>query len=99
MIRFCSLLFAVAAAASLRAAPLTQPSVVTITEDRRLVVNGSPFLLIGTSPGPRATLITPEGRDGWAELAEGGINVVRGATPLDDADFTKVQLFDAQIEA
>lgn len=57
--------------------PLTRPSKVAITPDGRLTVDGNPFFLIGTAPAPPVDLRTPEGGDGWAELAEGGLNVVR----------------------
>jgi hypothetical protein len=54
------------------------PTKVAITPDGRLLVDERPFFFIGTAPGPEIDLKTPEGRDGWAELAAGGITVVRG---------------------
>jgi hypothetical protein len=63
---------------SLGAPPSPGPTKVTIAEDGRLLVNGQPFFFIGTAPGPPVDLKTPEGGDGWAELAAGGISVVRG---------------------
>jgi hypothetical protein len=54
------------------------PTKIAITPNGRLLVDGQPFFFIGTAPGPQIDLKTPEGGDGWAELAAGGITVVRG---------------------
>ncbi|MCX7016748.1 MAG: hypothetical protein NTW86_30020 [Candidatus Sumerlaeota bacterium] len=54
---------------------------VRIAPDGRLLINNHPSFFIGFSPGPPIGLETPEGGDGWAELAEGGIRVVREGAP------------------
>jgi hypothetical protein len=66
------------------------PTKTEMTADGRLLVNGKPYFFIGTSPGPELILKTPEGGDGWAELAAGGINVVRGYPGMHDADSTTI---------
>jgi hypothetical protein len=57
---------------------LTKPSKTALTPDGRLLLNGKPTFFIGTNPGPPIDLKTPDGRNGWAELAAGGLNCVRG---------------------
>lgn len=57
------------------------PVRLSITPDGRLMLNGRPYFFIGFAPGPPIDLQTPEGGDGWAEMAEGGMSVVRGPVP------------------
>lgn len=59
-------------------APLKAPAKLSITEDGRLLKDGRPFFFVGFAPGPPLHFETPEGGDGWAEMAEGGMTVVRG---------------------
>ncbi len=54
------------------------PAKLSITPDGRLMLNGRPYFFIGFAPGPPLDFLTPEGGDGWAEMAEGGMSVVRG---------------------
>lgn len=54
---------------------------VTITPDVKIRVDGHPFLPIALNPGPPANLVTPEGSDGWSELAQGGVSLVRAGAP------------------
>lgn len=51
---------------------------VTLSSDARLLVDGNPHFSLALSPGPPIDIKTPEGADGWAEFAEGGIDLVRG---------------------
>ncbi len=81
------------------AEPLTSSSVVTVVSGGRLEVDGNPFLLIGTAPGPPADLRTPEGGDGWTELAGDGLNVVRGIVALDEASAKNRRVFDDYMDA
>ena len=62
------------------------PVKFSVAPDGRLLKDGQPYFFIGTAPGPRIDLRTPEGGDGWAELAAGGITVVRGG--VSDEDWT-----------
>jgi len=55
-----------------------EPTKFSVAPDGRLLKDGQPYFFIGMAPGPRIDLKTPEGDDGWAELAAGGVNVVRG---------------------
>jgi hypothetical protein len=80
----------VSVTASTSAPATSTSSSTTLTVDKRLLVNGIPTFFIGTAPGPPVDLRTPEGRDGWAELAEGGITVVRSVVPLDSDDPTSL---------
>lgn len=57
---------------------LTKKTKTALTPDGRLLLNGEPTFFIGTNPGPPVDIKTPEGGNGWAELAAGGINCVRG---------------------
>jgi len=59
---------------------LWSASQASITGDGRLLVDGIPTFFIGFNPGPPLDLKTPEGRDGWAEMAAGGMAAVRGGT-------------------
>jgi hypothetical protein len=54
---------------------------VTITPEAQLRVNGHPFLPIALNPGPPTDLTNPEGADGWTELAQGGVTLVRAGAP------------------
>lgn len=54
------------------------PAKFGFTPDGRLLINDQPYFFIGTAPGPPIDLKTPEGGDGWAEMAAGGMTVVRG---------------------
>jgi hypothetical protein len=56
----------------------SSPFKLAITSDGRLVKNGQPLFFIGFAPGPPLDFKTPEGGDGWAEMVEGGMTVVRG---------------------
>lgn len=67
------------------------PTKTQLTADGRLLVNGQPTFFIGTAPGPDLNLKTPEGGDGWTELASGGINVVRSFPALNDASTSVLQ--------
>lgn len=75
------LLFAVSGVAQ-TTATVTSTS---MTSDGRLLVAGQPYFFIGLAPGPSVDIRTPEGGDGWRELAEGGVNVVRGLPAMNDA--------------
>lgn len=46
---------------------------IGIEKDNTLTLNGERFFPIGVAPGPPYDLKTPDGGDGWKELAEGGI--------------------------
>lgn len=59
------------------------PVKLSITPDGRLMLNGRPHFFIGFAPGPPLDFQTPEGGDGWAEMAEGGMSVVRGGPSRD----------------
>lgn len=67
------LVFAIASAAA--CAP---PVKIGIEKDNTLTFSGKRFLPLGVAPGPRsADFKTPDGKDGWKELADGGINYFR----------------------
>ena len=69
LIVLCCLLIASAAgAASVK---------IGIEKDNTLTLNSERFFPIGVAPGPPCDLKTPDGRDGWKELADGGINFFR----------------------
>ncbi len=53
------------------------PVKIGIEKDRTLTFNGERFLPLGVAPGPPADFKTPDGKDGWKELADGGINYFR----------------------
>ena len=74
-----------AAASGLAAATQVSaaPAKVTIAPDGRLLINGQPTFFFGFAPGPQVGFRTPEGGDGWAEMAAGGMSVVRGWMPED----------------
>lgn len=75
------------------------PSKVEIALDGRLFVDDVPTFFLGFAPGPPVDLKTPEGGDGWAELAEGGISVVRhGAPPRTDWNEEAEDLFEAYLD-
>jgi len=57
---------------------LSGPVNLSIADDGRLMLNGRSYFFIGFAPGPPINLKTPEGGNGWAELAEAGNVVVRG---------------------
>jgi len=83
-------LFALASAACARTS-------VRIDKDNRWIVNGKPYFALGLSGAPPADLKTPDGKDGWAELASGGINWMRiGAFPWKEEAVHDVQ---AQMDA
>ncbi|MDM8006669.1 MAG: hypothetical protein QUV05_11055 [Phycisphaerae bacterium] len=71
------------------------PVKLSITPDGRLMLNGRPYFFIGFAPGPPLDFQTPEGGDGWAEMAEGGMSVVRGGaspggwTPQAEEQFSR----------
>ena len=46
---------------------------IGIEKDNTLTLNGERFFPLGVAPGPPHDLKTPDGGDGWKELAEGGI--------------------------
>jgi len=57
-------------------------STVAIEKDNHWTVDGKPYFALGLSGAPPADLKTPDGKDGWAELAAGGVNWMRiGAYP------------------
>lgn len=59
-----------------------QATSVIIDKDNRWIVDGKPYFALGLSGAPPADLKTPDGKDGWAELASGGVNWMRiGAFP------------------
>jgi len=74
-------LFALAIGVACPAEPRTGPTRVRISPDGRLLIDHQPFFFIGFAPGPPLDLKTPEGGDGWAEMAAGGMSVVRAAVP------------------
>lgn len=53
------------------------PVKIGIEKDRTITLNGERFLPLGVAPGPPADLKTPDGKDGWKELSDGGINYFR----------------------
>ena len=53
------------------------PVKIGTEKDHTLTFNGRRFLPLGVAPGPPADFKTPDGRDGWKELADGGINYFR----------------------
>jgi len=70
---------------------------VLIDKDNRWIVDGKPYFALGLSGAPPADLKTPNGKDGWAELASGGINWMRiGAYPWKQEAIGDVQ---AQMDA
>jgi hypothetical protein len=77
---------------------LTKKTVTAMAPDGRLLLNGTPTFFIGTNPGPRIDIKTPEGKNGWAELASGGINVVRGMD-INDAKPETIQGARAYMDA
>lgn len=61
---------------------------IGIESDHTLTFNGERFLPLGVAPGPTYDLKTPDGKNGWKELADGGINYFRTGphgTVWDDA--------------
>lgn len=69
------------------------PTRVRVLPDGRMTLNGNPYFFVGTAPGPPLNLKTPEGRDGWVELAEGGISMLRSIPNCDPwTSETKQQL-------
>jgi hypothetical protein len=70
---------------------VAQVTKTELTQDGRLLVNGQPAFFIGTAPGPDIGLKTPEGGDGWAELASGGINVMRTFPTMNEASTQTLQ--------
>ncbi len=71
---------ALAAGAEAQSQSDTKAAKVGFTSDGRLLINGEPTFFIGFAAGPPIDLKTPEGGDGWAEMAAGGMRVVRGDT-------------------
>ena len=70
---------------------------VRLDKDNRWIVNGKPYFALGLSGAPPADLKTPDGKDGWAELASGGVNWMRiGAYPWKEEAIGDVQ---AQMDA
>lgn len=53
------------------------PVKIGIEKDRTITLNGQRFLPLGVAPGPPFDLKTPDGKNGWKELADGGINYFR----------------------
>jgi len=74
----CVLVTALLAGGPASAGQGDSPVKLSITPDGRLTLNGRPYFFIGFAPGPPLDFQTPEGGDGWAEMAEGGMSVVRG---------------------
>jgi len=72
---------------------------VSISDDGRLLVDGTPTFFIAFSPGPPVDLRTPEGGDGWAEMAEGGMLVVRGDSHYGDWTAEYVAAFGPYLDA
>lgn len=50
---------------------------IGIEKDHTLTLNGERFFPLGVAPGPPYDLKTPDGKNGWKELADGGINYFR----------------------
>jgi hypothetical protein len=70
---------------------------VAIDKDNRWIVGGKPYFALGLSGAPPADLKTPDGSDGWVELASGGVNWMRiGAYPWKKSAIGDVQ---AQMDA
>ena len=46
---------------------------IAIEKDNTLIFDGARVFPLGVAPGPPADLTTPDGRNGWKELADGGI--------------------------
>src|SRR2546428_12538784 len=68
-------------------------SVVTIEQATGcLLIDGRPVFPIGLSEPPPLGGKTPEGNDGWAEVASGGVNFIRSGS----GDWSLPQI-DAQI--
>jgi len=61
----------------LSSAAIAGPVKIGIEKDNRITFNGQPFMPLGVSPGPPTDFKTPDGKDGWKELADGGINYFR----------------------
>jgi len=75
------------------------PARVEVLSDGRLAVNGVPTFFLGFAPGPPMDLKTPEGGNGWQELAEGGISVVRqGAAPRTDWNDEEESRFEQYLD-
>lgn len=53
------------------------PVKIGIEKDHTVTLNGKRFIPLGVAPGPPADFKTPDGKDGWKELADGGINYFR----------------------
>lgn len=69
------------------------PVKVGIEKDRTITLNGERFLPLGVAPGPPFDLRTPDGKNGWKELADGGINYFRAGPsggPWDKQTETRV---------
>lgn len=87
---FAAALFAILALVT--TAVQSKPTVSGMTDDGRLTIDGKPRFLIALMSGPPAECKTPEGGDGWKELAEGGVLAVqagpqgRGWTPKREAE-------------
>ncbi|MBI4578964.1 MAG: hypothetical protein HY718_04625 [Planctomycetes bacterium] len=86
------------AAVSLSAPPRTGAR-VEITPNGRLMVDGQPFFFIGFAPGPPLDFKTPEGGDGWAEMAAGGMRVVRGDAPGENWNDAAIEAFSKYLDA
>lgn len=65
----------------------------------RLFVDGVPYFFFGNNPGPRPDFKTPEGGNGWAELYEGGIRVVRGDSSPEPWTREKIDDFAKYLDA
>ncbi|NLE61627.1 MAG: hypothetical protein GX616_25010 [Planctomycetes bacterium] len=91
----CVLVTALLAGGPASAGQGDSPVKLSITPDGRLTLNGRPYFFIGFAPGPPLDFQTPEGGDGWAEMAEGGMSVVRGGaspqgwTPAVEEQFSR----------
>jgi hypothetical protein len=60
------------------------PVKIGVEKDNTLTLNGQRFLPLGVAPGPPYDLKTPDGKNGWKELADGGINYFRAGPHMSD---------------
>jgi len=78
------------------------PVKIGIEKDHTLTFNGERFLPLGVAPGPPSDFKTPDGKNGWKELADGGINYFRSGPSeqnWDDATLKKLEADIAAVEA
>ncbi len=75
------------------------PVKIGIEKDLTLTFNGERFLPLGVAPGPPSDLKTPDGKNGWKELADGGINYFRSGPTQNNWDEATMKKFEADVAA